>query len=561
MSRSAPAPDRSPARASDEDAPPRRPSIPTGLDADFVREATEGVWLRRPESRAPGAPCEFSGVGTDTRERLDGMLFVALRGERHDGHEHLAAAAQVGAAAAIVDRDVDLAALPARFGILRVNAAGETAPGRSGTVCRETADAPSVGTSHVSPSEAGTLGALQRLAAAHRRRLRAVVIGITGSAGKTTTRRLLDAVLATRLRGVQSPKSFNNHIGVPLTLLSATPSHDYVLAEIGMSAPGEIAALSRLAEPEIGIVTGVGRAHLGGLGSVEAIAREKASLLEHLRWRDSTGAAAGSADACGDARIEPVAIACADAPALRGHLAALRRQGRRVITFGESADADVRLTGRRVASRSRGIGQEIEVDGSMRAFLALPGRHNAVNALAAIVAARAMGLDDAAIVDGLGRADAAEMRFERRTVGDGDGAVVLVNDAYNANPESMAAALATFAEIAAGAARRVVVLGDMLELGVEAPALHAELGERVVEVDRRASIDLAIFVGPMSAHAADAVRRAWPASDSTRVVAQPALDVAAIAALVRPGDAVLLKASRGMGLERAAAAIADAAGR
>lgn len=460
----------------------------TDLDVEFVRASVDGRWLRSPTTAG------FTGVGTDTRAGLAGCLFIALRGERHDGHDHVVAAVEAGAAAAMVDRDGDLAALPPGFGVLRVD---------------------------------DTLAGLQRLAAAHRLRLRAVVVGITGSAGKTTTRRLLDAILSRRLRGVQSPKSFNNHIGVPLTLLSADASHAYVLAEIGMSAPGEIAALARIAEPTIGIVTSVGRAHLAGLGSVAAIAREKAALLEHLR---SDGAA----------------FACADAPSLRPFLRDLRD----VTTFGEAADADIRLTARRVVPG----GQEIEVDGSFRAILALPGRHNAVNALAATAVARRMGLDDAAIVEGLASAAASDMRFEPRMVAGRDGAapVMLVNDAYNANPDSVAAAIATFLEIAAGATRRVVVLGDMLELGSEGPALHAEVGQRVVDATRLASIDVAAFVGPLSAHAAE-VASSQP---GIQVVTQTQLDPDAIAALVRPGDAVLVKASRGMALERAAEAIA-----
>lgn len=457
------------------------------LDAEFVRAAGAGTWLRRPAAKG------FSGVGTDSRGALDGHVFVALRGERHDGHEHVAAAANAGASAALVDRDVDVAALPAGFGVLRVDDA---------------------------------LAALQRIAAAHRRRLRATVVGITGSAGKTTTRRMLDAILSRRLRGVQSPKSFNNHIGVPLTLLSADASHDYVLAEIGMSAPGEIASLARIAEPEIGIVTSIGRAHLAGLGSVEAIAREKASLLANLR---AYGAA----------------IACADAPALRPFLRGLGD----VTTFGESPDADVRLTARGAVDG----GQAIEVDGSFAAHLALPGRHNAINALAAIAAARRLGVDDGAIAEGLARTTAGDMRFEPRLLAsrDGEAPIMLVNDAYNANPDSVAAALATFVEIAAAAPRRVIVLGDMLELGDDGPSLHAGMGERVVDAARRASIDVAIFVGPLSAHAARVAAR----EPSIHVIAQPTLDADAIATHIRPGDAVLLKASRGMALERAAEAI------
>ncbi len=276
------------------------------------------------------------------------------------------------------------------------------------------------------------------------------VVGVTGSAGKTTVKRLLHGVLSRTLRGTASPRSFNNDVGVPITLCAAHADHDYVICEIGMNAPGEIAMLAEIARPTVAVVTMVGRAHLERLGSVEAIAREKLSLVSALP-------SGGLAVVRGDSALVDAALAHA-LPA-----------GVRVVRFGEGPANHVRL----VARRNDGTGQAITVDACGRRMeirMALPGMHNAMNALAAVAVGIDRGIPDAEIAAGLGSVEPADMRMVRQQVG----SFTIFNDAYNANPDAVAAALGAFAELASQAPRRVVVLGDMLELGDGAAALHAE---------------------------------------------------------------------------------------
>jgi UDP-N-acetylmuramoyl-tripeptide--D-alanyl-D-alanine ligase len=480
------------------------------FDPDNLRAVTSGRWIQRASSRR-----ETIGVGIDTRGDLDRRVFVAIRGDTHDGHRYLPAAAIAGATLAIVDEPTLPPGTPSDLGVLAVD---------------------------------DTRRALARLALGYRRSLPATkVIAITGSSGKTTTKRLVHAVLGSSLTGTAAPRSFNNDIGVPLTLLAVQPRDRYVVVEIGANAPGEITGLARLAEPDIAVITSIGRAHLAGFGSLDAIAREKASLLGHLR---PGGLAVLSADAPGLAK-------CARAPGP-------------VVRFGAAPGADLRLTDRGGAGGSWWF----EVNGRMRFDLALPGRHNAVNALAAVGIGRRFGLDDAPISAALARVDPEPMRMARerlplpRRTAD-EGTFDLYNDAYNANPESMAAAIETFVEAAGEARRRFLVLGDMLELGDETESLHAELGRHVIDADSRCAIEHAFFVGPRARVAADRVRRVWPAKrctvtgETTEAVADDVTDAIArgLARRLGAGDAVLLKASRGIGLERVAEALRERSGR
>jgi UDP-N-acetylmuramoyl-tripeptide--D-alanyl-D-alanine ligase len=489
---------------------PSGPREGVEFTADFVSAVVGGAWLRPPQG-----PLCLQGVGIDSREDLGGGLFIALRGERHDGHDHLSAAAAAGAVAALVEREVDVTALPPGMAVLRVER---------------------------------TLAALQSLAAAWRRTLAPVVVGITGSAGKTTTRRLVHAALAGTLRAVQSAKSFNNHLGVPLTLLAAGPRQQVVVAEIGMNAPGEIAALSELAQPEIGVITSIGHAHLEGVGSLAGVAREKSDLLRRIRR-----------GAC-----PALAVAAADAPLLRQYLVGVPA----LRLCGESLDSALRLAGRRVLPPGGSAAQEIEVvDGALGAApllvrLRLPGRHNALNALAAIAVARHLGVDDRSIIEGLESVEPEAMRFEAMLLhrGPGEEPTLLINDAYNANPESMAAALATFGERFAAAPGRRLLLADMLELGQAGPALHGELSTAIAALDRAAPLDAVHLVGPLMRHAAARLEELWGRGAQGRLIHHSALQPEVIEAFVRdvrPGDAVLLKGSRGMALERVAAALAE----
>ncbi len=437
---------------------------------------------------APGRRVE--GVGTDTRRDLAGRAFFALRGERHDGHDFLAQAAGAGAAILVVDRPPT-----------------EAPPGAAVLLVDDTRQA------------------LLRLASAHRATLsHTTVIAVTGSCGKTTVKALLDAVLSTRLRGRAAPRSFNNDVGLPLAILAADHDDDYLVLELGSNHRGEIAALAQIARPDIGVITMVGRAHLEGFGSPAAVVDEKAALLDHL---------AGPR----------LAVANADAPQLRDHL---RRAGQCVL-FGSAADAEVRLTDR----GRNGRGWWFEVGGWCRFALGLPGRHNAINALAAVAVGRRLGIADDQIGEALARCRPVEMRMSLTRAG----GLTIYNDAYNANPDSVLASLDTFVEESAGARRRIVVLGDMLELGPQAAELHREIGRQLLEINRRTALDRLVLVGKLAAHVADPFGGAWRREHVTLIEGPDSGSVAELASALEPGDAVLLKASRAVGLERIQQAI------
>ncbi|MFM1822809.1 MAG: hypothetical protein RI967_1075, partial [Planctomycetota bacterium] len=345
--------------------------------------ATRGEVLRRP-ARDPAA------LATDTRATLADACFVALRGERFDGHAFVADAAKAGAAMAIVEASPDeatLAALPEGFGLLKV---------------------------------ASTRAALGAIAHAWRTSLRTLrVAAVTGSAGKTTTRRLLEGILSEAGRTHASPKSFNNDIGVPLTILSTPDDAAFLVAEIGMNRPGEILPLARMAEPEVAIVTLAGRAHLEGLGSVEAVATEKASIL---------GAVAQHGVGVVNGDNPPLAAALADRDEAGGLPG-------RVVRFGTGAACEYRLLSRRPLAAGE-IGQELEIeipreiaarehgtdadtppDRRHRLAIRMAGEHNARNALAAAAAAFEMGLPSTTIARGLAKVAASDMRLERLEIG------------------------------------------------------------------------------------------------------------------------------------------------
>ncbi len=489
------------------------------LTSDDLVTAVAGQWLgARPwrviaahkEGQPPiHAPLMLCGVGTDTREDLTGRLFIALRGERFDAHHFLASAQAQGAAAALVDRRGTL------------QSEGSTSFVRpQGLPLIEVAD---------------TRTAIADLARYWRSRLRGKVVAVTGSSGKTTTRQLIHAALGTRLKGSASPKSFNNDIGVPLTLLAAGAADDYVVAEIGMSHPGEIAPLSRIAAPHVVVITMAGRAHIGGMGSMEAIIQEKASIVDGLNTNG-------------------MVVVNGDQPDLVAAVMARVKPGVRVVTFGTAAHGQPsqwKLLGR----TATGSGQTMQVgepDGTQwECPLSLPGDYNAMNALAAVAVARAIGMTAEEIGRAFGSMESGSMRMSRQVIGH----YVIYNDAYNANPDAVLAALRAFGEVAAGAKRRVVILGDMLELGGQdaIEALHAEVG-RAVAAHAPA---LAVFVGPGSEHGARAARESGHAS-GCQVIHLPQLDesgVATVAAALKPGDAVLLKGSRGSRMERMTSAL------
>lgn len=453
------------------------------FEADNLRTVAGGKWLQRPAR----LPLELDGIGTDTRDDLTGKAFLAIKGDRMDGHDYLNAAVKAGSRLVIVERDVPLTPELTGIGVVKVDS---------------------------------TRKALARLAQAYRRSLKGTkVIAVTGSAGKTTTKQLIHALLSQVMQGSASPKSFNNDIGVPLTLLAAEPSDKFIVCEVGMNAPGEISQLGSMIEPDLAVITSIGRAHLGGLGSIEAIATEKASLFTHLQPNG-------------------FAIATADAPPLRGRIKLLKHR----VLFGEAADADLRLTNR----DRQGEIWWFEVNDRMRFGTRLPGKHNALNAMAALAVAKRLGMEDNDIAAGFDAVVPPAMRMQPQTIGKW----TIYNDAYNANPDAVVASLDAFVEMTDTAKRRVVILGDMLELGEAGPSLHAEVGRRVVELDRATPIAHAVFVGELSKFGAAEVAGAW-GNSRVLTLAKPD-DAAAMKAaeLLESGDAVLVKGSRGMGLER-----------
>jgi UDP-N-acetylmuramoyl-tripeptide--D-alanyl-D-alanine ligase len=443
--------------------------------------ATGGRWLGAP-------PAEVAGVSTDTRTLAPGSLFVALRGERFDAHDYLAEAAAKGAAAAVVAeaRAGDAAPLP-RLAV------------------------------------ADTLAALGAVARLHRRRFRIPVVGVTGSNGKTTTREMIAAILATRGTVLKTEGNLNNEVGVPLTLFGLGPEHAAAVIEMGMSHPGEIARLAAIAEPQLGVVTLAAPAHLEGLGTVDAVADAKAELYQGL---PEGGVAIANAD---DARM----------------LKRAQASGRRMITFSAERGRRGDVVVLELVSQGEdglrfvlGIGnREVAVH-----IPGLVGAHNAANAAAAAAAAIALGCTDREIASGLAavRPVGRRLRLERLASG-----VQLVDDCYNANPASMSAALRTVADLAAaqGGRRAVAVLGDMLELGAFEEEAHRSLGAEAAKAGLAA---LAAF-GPRARATADAARAAGLEAFHTE-------DLAALVAWakgsVAPGDVLLVKGSRGMKLER-----------
>ena len=438
---------------------------------------------------------EAVGVSIDTRTLKPGQLFVALRGESHDGHAFLREAFTAGAAGAVVDEASSLERLRNDNGW----AGGRNVP-------------PLVLVDD-------TLQALHALAAFNRSRHPVPLVAITGSNGKTTVKEMTAACLATRFTTLKSEASFNNHIGLPLTLAHLDATHEVACTEIGMNHPGEIAALSALAEPKVGVVTNVGEAHLEFLKTVEGVQAAKGELIEALP-------------------PDGVAVLNADDPLT---LALSARAPDRIVTFGLGAEAEV------TAEAAEELGAEgvrfTLVAGGAKSPVSLraPGAHNVMNALAAAAAALALEVPVEAIPRGLENVELPKMRMERMSVG----GWTVINDAYNANPASTRAALQTFVTMK-GSAPGGFCFGEMRELGPNAPEAHAEMGRLAVEF----GVEVLVTVGPVAAEAARAAEDAGlPASRAVRCD-DHAEAADALRDLVPEGGWILVKGSRGSAMER-----------
>jgi UDP-N-acetylmuramoyl-tripeptide--D-alanyl-D-alanine ligase len=428
-----------------------------------------------------------ASVSTDTRAMSPGALFIALRGERFDGHDYLADAKTAGAVAAVVDHKPRSA--PADLPLIEVP---------------------------------DTRKALGKLANHIRRQLKHTkVIAVAGSNGKTTTKHLIHAALSKHLKGTFSPRSFNNDVGVPLTLLPVSSRDDYVVVECGTSHPGEIAALSLICEPDIAVITNAGPEHLQALKDLAGVRKENASITAGMQN-------SGCLIVHGDDREL---------------LAATSPFGGKKITFGLeksnnfwAGEVDAGFDG--VHFNLNGTRQQI--------FVPLLGRHIALCALAAIAVARRLGVPDEAMLDGLAHVEGPAMRMQHIRVG----GVHILNDAYNANPASLAAALATLRDLP-HLGRKIAVLGDMLELGPMSDQYHRDAGKSAAA----SNLDVLVCVGPGGSLIAAGAVIAGMSGERVLCFADAPTAADAVSALVRPGDLVLLKASRGIRLEQVAEAL------
>jgi UDP-N-acetylmuramoyl-tripeptide--D-alanyl-D-alanine ligase len=477
-------------------------------------------------SGPPGATQdELAGLGItgpvvfDSRDAVPGALFVAFPGESADGHDFVPAAFAKGAVAVLAAPD----------DAYRKPWAGR---GSVPTVTVEDGD---------------LLRALSALATSHLAELpRTTVIGLTGSAGKTTTKDLIGR-LARELGPTVAPKgSFNNELGFPITVLRTDEDTRYLVAEMGARGIGHITHLTKIAPPRIGVVLNVGSAHLGEFGSVETIAEAKGELA----------AAVPEAGNCNPDR-DGVAILNADDPRVRAM--ASRTKGR-VVLFGEASDADVRAEEVRVGADGRASFTLLYRDGEgphrVPVALRLVGEHQVSNALAAAATGLELGLSGEKVAEVLSAAE-PDSKW-RMAIGESADGVTIVNDAYNANPESMRAALKTLATMARSrpGARSWAVLGTMGELGDGAAVEHDAVGRLAVRLN--ISQTVAVGQGAAAIHSGASMEGSYDGES----VAVPDADAALafVRAGARPGDVVLVKASRFVGLESLAAALLERAG-
>jgi UDP-N-acetylmuramoyl-tripeptide--D-alanyl-D-alanine ligase len=414
-------------------------------------------------------------VSTDSRTIKPGELFVALRGENFEGHDFIEAGAKAGATCALVDLNW-AGNVPNNFALLRAT---------------------------------DTLQAYQTLAANYRRSLALKVLAITGSNGKTSTKDFAASVLARRFRVTKTEGNFNNHVGLPRTILEATSEDEVAVWEIGMNHPGEIAALSKIAAPDAAIITNIGVAHIEFMGSREAIAAEKGALAEAIETQGTV-------------------ILNADDPFSEGIAARTRAK---VVSAGTTGGAV-----RAIEIRQSADGSEFTiVEGAHRCRAQLPvaGTHMVQNALLAVAAGRAFGLSIEECAAGLAAAPLTKARLQIKEIG----GVQFLDDSYNANPDSMKAALRTLVELDAEG-KRIAVLGEMRELGAESERGHREIGEAAATL----GVDQLITIGDAAELIAEGARTAGLDKVSSARSTSEAAKL--LNEMAEPGDLVLIKGSR-----------------
>jgi len=417
----------------------------------------------------------MSGWSVDTRTLERGDVFFALRGPHHDGHDHVRAAIEKGAAALVVERAVE---------------------GGNAIVVRD------------------TLEYLQKVAAWARRKWGGKIVGVTGSAGKTTTKDVIAALLGSHMAVGKTVGNLNNHVGVPLSILRLPDEARVGVLEMGMNHAGEIRALAEIARPEIGVVTNVGYAHVEYFDSIDAVALAKRELIDSLP-------------------ADGVAVLNADDPRVTGYA---DRDRFKVITFGFSEGADVRaeeVRFERCASQFR-VGN-VEFESS------LAGRHGVMNLLAGIAVARIFGIAAGDLREAVRSFTPGKMRGERLE----HAGITVLNDCYNSNPEATRAMLDVLG--AAPARRRTAVLGEMLELGRSAEPLHRGVGKYAA--DR--GIDVLIGVRGAARHMVDEAVKTGMSDGGAYFFEDPAAAGEFVRGVARKGDAILFKGSRGVQVERA----------
>jgi UDP-N-acetylmuramoyl-tripeptide--D-alanyl-D-alanine ligase len=428
-------------------------------------------------ARTLGLEFEAHGIVTgwsiDSRTIAPGDLFFALRGPNHDGHDHVAEVFRKGAAAVVVDRDVEADGL-----VLRVE---------------------------------DSVVALQQIAKGAREMWAGSVIGVTGSAGKTTTKDVIAEMLATEMKTAKTVGNLNNHVGVPLSLLRMDEDARVAVIEMGMNHAGEIHDLAAIAKPDVGVVTNVGTAHMEAFESIEEIAAAKRELIDAL---PATGTAVLNAD---DARVAAMA---------RG----------KTLPYGLSADAQVR--GEDVEESAEGVRFRV---GATHFATALHGRHNVSNILAGLAVAQIYGIAPERLVDTVQNFKPGKMRGERFH----HRGVLVYDDCYNSNPDAVRAMLDVLRDTPAR--RRIAVLGEMLELGRWAEALHRDVGSYAAGQ----GIDVLVGIRGAAWSFVDAAKLAGLSAGAALFFDEPAEAGRAVRSIAQAGDAILFKGSRGVHVERA----------
>lgn len=428
-----------------------------------------------------GKDVRVTGVSIDSRTIQKGDLFFALEGERVDGHRYVLPAMKAGAVGAVVSRVEDIDSAYEHFPVICVK---------------------------------DTVKALGDLAGYYRRKLPAKIIGVTGSNGKTTTKEMAYHMLSQFSTVVRSQKSFNNFIGVPLTIFAIEKKHHYGVLEMGTNAPGEIRRLSEIGLPDVAVILNVSQTHLEGLGSLEGVASAKGEILENL---SPEGVFVYNVDNLWCERI---------ADGFPG----------KKIGFGFSPRAQIRCTD----VKKEGEGYRLVINGSLAIDLPVPGYHNISNCLASFAVCDALGHRINRLKEVFSSFQLPHMRMERQRMGN----ITLINDAYNANPASVRAAL-TYLQEMDTKGRRVFICGDMLELGTDTVRFHREIGERVAQL----GIDLLWTVGEYAAEIARAAKLSG--MPERGVVSFKEVNDIPDSEMgeFRENDTVLIKGSRGMHME------------